>query len=108
MKSQNLDRLTSDQRNLLAYLMTLPLYFWPCTYMIEVRLDDPTKNLLEGEDGLHRHAGNGSRDYARHYGDPDWAIVHIHDEDVRDWDWKAMSEAAQLMVADYQAAGIPR
>lgn len=91
MKSQNLERLNANERDVLATLMLMQHSLWPQSYMVEVRLDEPMKHLLDGGDGLHRHGGNGSRCYAHHYGDPDWAIVHIEDEDVQDWDWATMA-----------------
>ena len=94
MKAQNLDKLTQEEQELLAALMIAPNCIWPDSYMIEVRLDNPIDNLLNGGDGLHVHAGGGSRCYAHNYGNQDWAIVHIEDEDVADWDWKAMSDRA--------------
>jgi hypothetical protein len=54
---------------------------WTNTYMVEVRLDNPIKNMLEGGEGLDTHGGNGSKCYAKHIDDPDWAVVHFKDDD---------------------------
>jgi hypothetical protein len=97
-RSQNLDRLTDEQCKLLAYLMESPNMFWPRSYMVEVRLDDVDRNLLNGGDGLHVHAGSGSRCYTVNAGKDDWAIVHRDDEDVQGWDWKAMAEEGERLA----------
>jgi len=102
MKAQNLDKLTQEQQDMIALYFTMPIMFWPNHYMIEVRLDDPSCHLLKGGDGLVTHGGDGSRCYARHYGDDNWAVVHNEDEDVRDWDVPAMAERAMDAVEELQ------
>lgn len=79
MRSQNLDKLSQDARNMVAYLFTTPTG-WTATYMIEVKLDDPIGHLWSGDDCIG-HGGNGSKCYAKHWGDPEWAVIHIEDED---------------------------
>jgi len=80
MKSQNLDKLSQDAKNLIALMFTM-ITGWTNAYMVEVCLNDPIKNLLEGGDGLETHGGNGSKCYAKHWNDENWAIVHYEDED---------------------------
>jgi hypothetical protein len=91
MDAQNLDALTDEQCDLVALFFTLPTG-WTNTYMVEIRLDDPTFHLLNGGDGLVRHGGNGSRCYAKHFGDPNWCIVHL--DDVPEWDIEQMATRA--------------
>ena len=81
MKAQNLHKLSDEAKGLIRLLMDDPNYWWPSSYMVEVRLDDPINHLLDGGEGLHKHAGNGSRHYAHHYNDEDWAVIHEEDED---------------------------
>lgn len=107
MNSQNIDRLTAEQQCLLALIMVSPNWLWPVSYMVEVRLDDATRNLLHGDRDdtpfanrcLHVHAGGGTRCYTTHADDPDWAIVHIDDEEVQDWDWQAMAARGRELAA---------
>jgi len=97
--AQNLDRLTADQQDLVALYMALPTG-WTSTYMVEVRLDDPERNILKGGDGLVTHGGNGSRRYAKHYGDPDWAVIHYEDQEVLAWDMPAMEARAMKRIEE--------
>ena len=91
MVAQNLEKLTAEQADLIALFFTLPTG-WTNTYMVEVRLDDPTYHLLNGGGGLCRHGGNGSRCYTKHAGESGWCIVH--QEDVSEWDIEAMATRA--------------
>lgn len=77
--SQNLDKLPDEAKAMIAYAFREVTVGWTLAYMIEVRLDDPVTNLGEGGDGLVLHGGNGSRSYAKHCGEEDWAIVHRED-----------------------------
>jgi hypothetical protein len=80
MKSQNLNKLSQDEKDLIALLFTMQTG-WTNTYMVEVKLNDSINNLLGGGDGLETHGGNGSKCYAKHWDDPEWAIIHCEDED---------------------------
>jgi len=80
MTSQNLDKLSQDAKDLIALLFTMQTG-WTNTYMVEVKLDDPINNLLNGGDGLETHGGNRSKCYAKHWDNSEWAIVHYEDED---------------------------
>ena len=106
-KSQNLEQLSNDEKNLIAACMLQQNFLWPSSYMIEVKLDgDVERTLLYGGDSskLSVHAGGGSRHYAKHYGDPEWAIVHVEDENVVGWDWNEMAkEALRKFVPSYVA-----
>lgn len=95
MYSQNLDKLSPEALDLIAVVMLQENFVWPHSYMIEVRLDDPVHHLLHGGEGLGVHAGGGSRHYAKYLGHPDWAVVHLEDEDVRDWNWEQMAQRAK-------------
>jgi hypothetical protein len=80
MKSQNLDKLSQEEKDLIALLFTMQTG-WTNTYMVEVKLDNVINNLLDGGNGLENHGGNGSKCYTKHWGDPEWAIIHCEDED---------------------------
>ena len=80
MKSQNLDKLSQEEKDMIALMFTMETG-WTNTYMVEVKLDNPIHNMLEGGDGLETHGGNGSKCYAKHWDDLEWAIVHCEDED---------------------------
>jgi len=77
--SQNLAKLSDDAKALMAYAFGHHTTGWTLSYMIEVRLDDPVSHLFNGGDGLVMHGGNGSRKYAKHVGNDDWAVVHVDD-----------------------------
>lgn len=96
MTAQNLHRLSQDEKNMIALMFNAITTGWSKTYMVEVHLDNPMENILEGGDGLVRHGGNGSRCYAKHIGDPDWCMIHI--DDVPDWDIANMAEAARAQL----------
>jgi hypothetical protein len=81
MKSQNLDKLSQEAKDMIALMFKEMITGWTNTYMIEVRLDDPINHMLFGGDGLETHGGNGSKCYAKHWDDPNWAVIHCQDED---------------------------
>ena len=101
MKSQNLNKLNKLDKALIAWMFANHVVGWTYCYMIEVKLDAPGRNILEGGDGLVTHGGNGSRDYAKHYQDSDWAVVHNEDED-----WLALDIDSLLAEANEYLAGI--
>jgi hypothetical protein len=86
MITQNLDKLEDrikaiiswSMQRLYAYDFGVPML----PYMIEVKLDNPLAHLLNGGD-MVSHRGNGSKCYAKHSGDPEWAIIHFEDEDFQ-------------------------
>ena len=78
--SQNIDKLSSEAINLIAWAFDNLLVGWDICHAIEVRVDEPVSNLLTGGAGLITHAGGDSRTYIKHYGDDEWAIVHHRDE----------------------------
>ena len=95
MTAHNLDKLPEDARALVALFFDRIATGWTGTYMIEVKLDDPVSHLLEGGDGLHRHGGCGSRCYANYYNNPEWAVIHVDDED-----WQTLDKTPLLTRAD--------
>lgn len=96
----NIDRLTPEQQDLAALLFTLTTG-WTLTYMIEVKLNDPISNMLNGgNDGLCMHGGNGSRCYTKHMDDPDWIV--IHKDDVPEWDISKMASRAANRLDAYR------
>jgi len=80
LNAHNLDKLTQEEKDMVALLFTMETG-WTKTYMVEVKLDKPIKNMAYGGDGLHTHGGNGSRCYAHYTEDPDWAVIHVEDKD---------------------------
>lgn len=74
--SQNIDRLSQAALDLVALFFERVMVggLLPC-HTVEVRLDDPVSNLLDGNGGLHTHGGSGSACYLKRVGDPGWAIV---------------------------------
>lgn len=100
MNSQNLDKLNRLDRSLVHYMFNYHVVGWTYCYMVEVRLDTPGKHLLDGGDGLVVHGGNGSRRYAKHYGNDDWAVIHHEDEDWRALDKEGLMEEALGFFAD--------
>jgi hypothetical protein len=83
--SQNIDRLPEEALALLAYGFRHLDVGWTKCYMFEVKLDDPVSHLTKGGEGLSTHGGGGSRHYAHHYGDDEWAVIHVDDAA-----WKAI------------------
>ena len=65
MKSQNLNKLNKLDKALIAWMFANHVVGWTYCYMIEVKLDAPGRNILEGGDGLVTHGGNGSRSYGK-------------------------------------------
>ena len=82
-KTHNQHKLTADERGVIAWMFESLVVGWTKCYMVEVQLDNTMDWLLNGGSGLHTHGGNGSRCYAHHYDDSDWAVIHCKDAD---WD----------------------
>ena len=79
--SWNLDKLSFTEQCLIAYMFNYVMIGWTLCYMVEVRLANSFRNLLEGgKNNLIVHGGNGSKDYADHYGNDEWAVIHCDDE----------------------------
>lgn len=77
--SWNLDKLSEEARSYIRAFFERVWVGWTLCYMVEVKLDDPINHLGDGGDGLIIHGGNGSRSYAKHYGDPEWSVIHCED-----------------------------
>ena len=102
MKAQNFDKLPEDALLLIAMffetIQALPYY------MIEVNLSDPVRYLYSGGDGmLITHAGSGGRHHAKHAFDSKWAVIHIDDEDVSDFDWSALALKGLEKLSEWEA-----
>jgi len=102
VKAQNLDKLNELDKSLIAWMFANHVVGWTYCYMLEVKLDTPGKNILEGGGGLVTHGGNGSRSYAKHYGDDEWAVIHADDEDwmALDHEWLLDNAIAYLAGMD--------
>ena len=76
---QNIDKLDKKTLELIAWAFKNHVVGWDLCHAIEIRLDNPFKNLTEGGDGLVVHGGGDSRRYIKHYGDDEWAVIHWQD-----------------------------
>ena len=93
MNAHNLDKLPPDALPLIKLIFEQMVVGWTNCYMVEVKLDNPIHHLEYGGPGLKTHGGSGSRDYAEHLKDNDWAVVHVDDEDWKALDIKAADPA---------------
>lgn len=94
---QNIDKLAQEVLDLVAWAFENFSVGWDICHAVEIRLDNPLKNLLEGGSGLVCHGGGDGRGYINHYGDESWAIIHWQDPT-----WKALlcKEMIQRATAD--------
>ena len=77
------DRVPQDVLDVLAFafsagMLELPLY--GSADAVEIRLDDPRRNLCLGGDGrFMAHAGSSGDHYFTHRYDEEWAEIHASD-----------------------------
>jgi len=100
---QNLQKLSQEALDLIAYSFKNFMVGWTLCYMVEIRLDDPVHHILSGGPGLKTHGGNGSRHYANHYGDDDWAIIHVDDASWQALPHDEMAERATKVLVTAEA-----
>jgi len=98
--THNQDKLTADERGVIAWMFDQMPVGWTKCYMVEVQIDDAMNRLLSGGNGLHTHGGNGSRCYAHHYDDPGWAVIHCDDAD---WDQETNLARGLQVIEHLQA-----
>ena len=91
---QNIEKLNQDALDLIAWAFENHFVGWTNCCAIEVRLDDPVQNILDGGDGFVAHGGSDSRCYIKHYDDPEWAIVHHNDPSWKKLPLEEMSKRA--------------
>ncbi len=75
--NQNLDKLSQDAKDIIQAVFTyaLPVSCGFSPDAIEVKLDNPVYNLLEGDGTVHYHALGNTEHYLHHRNNPDWAII---------------------------------
>ncbi len=75
--NQNIEKLPQDAKNIIQaifdYHLPVSHGFPPDT--IEVKLDKPAYNLLEGNGTVHFHALGNTEHYLHHRNNPEWAII---------------------------------
>jgi len=85
--------------NRLAYLdKCLISRFFAIGYcMVEVRVDNVRRNLLDAGEGLVLHKGKKTVHDAKHLNNPQWIIAHIDDD--TGWDHESMAlEAVNTFI----------
>jgi len=85
MKSMRQELLSQEARDILKAafekgLLNNSLGGFQCN-AVEVRLDDPIKNILDGGDGFMAHGLAQSERYFKHIADENWAVVFDSDCD---------------------------
>lgn len=75
--NQNIDELSQDARDIIQavfdYNLPAACGFFPDA--IEVKLDNPVENLLEGDETVHFHALGNTEHYLHYRNNSDWAII---------------------------------
>ena len=96
---QNIDKLDQKVLDLVAWVFENFVVGWDICHAVEIRLDEPFRNITEGGSGLVCHGGNDGKGYIKHYGDDLWAIVHWQDPT-----WKKLfhKQMIQRAIADNQ------
>lgn len=104
MSTQNLDKLNDDVKAAISWSMQRLYtdYFGilAAPYMIEVAHNAPLRHLLNGGD-MVSHRGNGSKCYAKHVGDPDWAIVHLEDKNWQEYLTEEWADRGREVLRKY-------
>lgn len=107
MHAWNWDKLDREAQAVMAFIFENLPSGWTRTYMIEVKLNMSIDNMMIGNDGirgdcLHMHGGNGSKEYAHFYDNPEWAVVHIEDAEIirliENDDWKTLIDEGSVLV----------
>lgn len=74
------DQLPQDALDIMAFAFTRTTKFGMPICGIEVRLDNPTRNMLLNDDnGCHVHAGSDLLHYFKHADDVNWAVIFPND-----------------------------
>lgn len=76
---QNINQLSDHILDIIAWVFRNHIVGWDLCHAVEIRLDNPLHNLLQGEEGIHFHAGSASRNYIKNYHDAEWAVIHKQD-----------------------------
>ena len=97
---QNLDKLPELALALTAWAFNNLPVGWDICHAIEVRLDDPVNNILNGGKGnLVMHGGGDGRCYIKHYDDDEWAIIHHTDPSWNELDIDGLCAKGAQYVA---------
>lgn len=77
------DQLPKDARDLIAaaFHLGMPTGLGVPMNAVEVRLDSPIRNILEGGDGFMSHGLSQSLRYFTHRDDEGWAVIFDDDCD---------------------------
>lgn len=100
---QNLDKLPKLALALIAWAFKNLPVGWDICHAIEVRLDDPVSNILNGGNGnLVTHGGGDGRCYIKHYGDDEWAVIHHTDPSWNKLDRLTLCSKGEQYIAKNQ------
>ncbi|KKN29587.1 hypothetical protein LCGC14_0842550 [marine sediment metagenome] len=75
--NQNTDKLPDDAKDIIQAIFDyhVPAAFGISPDAIEVKLDNPVFNLLEGNGTVHYHALGNTENYLHHCKNNEWAII---------------------------------
>lgn len=75
--NQNVEKLPEDAKNIIQAIFDyhVPVAFGFAPDAIEVKLDNPVFNLLEGDGTIHYHALGNTEHYLHYRNNNDWAII---------------------------------
>jgi hypothetical protein len=75
--NQNFDKLPKDAQDIIQAIFTdnIPVSCGIPSDCVEVKLDNPVYNIMEGDGTIHFHALGNTEYYLHSRGDNDWAIV---------------------------------
>jgi hypothetical protein len=81
MKNQNIDRLSTEARNIIQAVFDydLPASCGLPADAIEIKIDGDVYNLTAGHGCVTFHALGDTEKYIRHRGDDEWAIAYRGD-----------------------------
>ncbi len=77
MNNQNIEKLPQDAKDVIQAIFDyhVPAACGISPDAIEVKLDNPVHNLLEGDGTVHYHALGNTEHYLHHRNNDEWAIV---------------------------------
>jgi len=79
IEPQNIDKLPQDAKDIIQAIFddAMPVSCGFPADAIEVKLDNPSFNLLYGDGTVHFHALGNTERYLHHRGNDEWAIVGL-------------------------------
>ena len=73
----NIDKLPLEAIGMLSLLFDGAIEGFENAYMIEVKLDDPMKHIVDGDDCFIIHQSlDQYESHAKHLWDENWAVIH--------------------------------